>query len=141
MVSLGSNHAFKRNYGVCMQHTNDPYADVRERTKAYASRIIRLYSHIQKTYHFDDAAMVIAKQLLRSGTSVAANHREARHSRSRADRLAKFAIVLQELEESALWLEFLIEHEMAHVEGLQQLHDETNRLIGVFISSKRTLMK
>jgi four helix bundle protein len=88
------------------------HAGLRERTKAYASRIIRLYAHIQQTHRFDDAALVLAKQLLRSGTSVAANHREAKHSRSKADRTAKFQIILQELEESALWLELLHEHNL-----------------------------
>ena len=115
------------------------HVNIRERTKTYASRIIRLYIHLQKSHHFDDAAMMIAKQLLRSGTSVAANHREAKHARSKADRIAKFAVVLQELEESALWLELLIEHQMAHLQGLQQLLDETNQLISIFVTSNRKL--
>ena len=114
-------------------------ADLRERTKAYASRVIKLYSHLQKAHRFDDAAMVIGKQLLRSGTSVAANHREAKHTRSKADRIAKFNIMLQELEESALWLELLVEHNLANQEGLSQLLDETNQLIGIFITSVKTL--
>ena len=83
--------------------------------------------------------MIIGKQLLRSGTSVAANYREAKHTRSRADRVAKFQIILQELEESALWLELLDEHEMADPNGLRQLIDETNQLIGIFIASIKTL--
>lgn len=114
-------------------------SSLRDRTKAYASRIIKLYAHLQQTHRFDDAAMVLAKQLLRSGTSVAANHREAKHTRSKADRIAKFNIVLQELEESALWLELLTEHQMANAEGLRQLLDETNQLIGIFITSVKTL--
>ena len=114
-------------------------AALRERTKAYASRIIRLYSHLQQTHPFDGAAMVIGKQLLRSATSVAANHREAKHTRSKADRIAKFNIVLQELEESALWLELLHEHEFAHPDGLHQLLDETDQLIGIFVASIKTL--
>jgi four helix bundle protein len=112
---------------------------LRDRTKAYASRIIKLYAHLQQTHRFDDAAMVLGKQLLRSGTSVAANHREAKHTRSKADRIAKFNIILQELEESALWLELLTEHHMASAEGLRQLFDETNQLIGIFITSVKTL--
>src|SRR5262245_58458034 len=95
--------------------------ELRNRTKAYASRIIRLYAYLQQQHRFDDAAMVLGKQLLRSGTSVAANHREVKHSRSKADRVAKFQIVLQELEESALWLELLFEHQMADATGLAQL--------------------
>lgn len=117
----------------------DRHDNLRDRTKAYASRIIRLYSHLQQTHHCNDAALVIAKQLLRSGTSVAANHGEAKHARSKADRVAKFHIMLQELEESTLWLELLLEHELAHPAGLHQLLDETNQLIGIFITSARTL--
>jgi four helix bundle protein len=117
----------------------DVGSELRDRTKAYAGRIIRLYTHLQQTTRFDDAAMVIAKQLLRSGTSVAANHREAKHSRSKADRIAKFNIMLQELEESALWLELLQEHNLANREGLRQLLDETNQLISIFVTSVKTL--
>ena len=51
--------------------------ELRDRTKAYASQVISLYAQIQRDYHFTDAAMIIGKQLLRSATSVAANHREA----------------------------------------------------------------
>ena len=122
-----------------MIRPDDKYSDLRARTKVYASRIIRLYTHLRQSCHYDDAAMVIAKQLLRSGTSVAANHRESKHSRSKADRIAKFQIMLQELEESALWLELLEEHQMANVEGLRQLLDETNQLIGIFVVSVKTL--
>lgn len=94
-----------------MNDKQDPYAELRARTKTYASRIITLYTRLQQQYRYDAAAIVIGKQLLRSGTSVAANHRESKHSRSKADRIAKFQIVLQELEESALWLELLQEHQ------------------------------
>lgn len=116
-----------------------PGDTLRDRTKAYASRIIKLYGHLQQRYHFGDAAMVLGKQLLRSGTSVAANHREAKHTRSKADRISKFHIIVQELEESALWLELLSEHEMAHQDGLHQLLDETNQLISIFVASLKTL--
>ncbi len=117
----------------------DRYSDLRGRTKAYASRIIRLYAHLQQQHHFNDAALVLGKQLLRSGTSVAANHRESKHSRSKAERIAKFQVVLQELEECALWVELLAEHQMANQEGLQQLLNETNQLIAIFITSIKTL--
>ncbi|NCC31686.1 MAG: four helix bundle protein [Chloroflexia bacterium] len=117
----------------------DPYDALRARTKAYASRIIKLYVYLQQQYHFNSAALILGKQLLRSGTSVAANHREAKYARSPADRLAKFGIVLQELEESALWIELLLEHDMAHADGLASLLDETNQLIGIFVVSTKTL--
>ena len=114
-------------------------AELRERTKAYAGRIIRLYSHLQQTHHINDAAMVIGKQLLRSGTAVAANHREAKYTRSKADRIAKFNIILQELEVSALWLELLYEHQLANAVALRQILDETHQLIAIFIASIKTM--
>ncbi|MBV7335303.1 four helix bundle protein [Chloroflexi bacterium TSY] len=117
----------------------DKGAELRGRTKAYANRVIRLYAYLQENYHFNDAALVIGKQLLRSGTSVAANHREAKHSRSVVDRIAKFNIMLQELEESALWLELLSENNMADSEGLHQLLKETNELVSIFVASVKTL--
>lgn len=117
----------------------DRFEALRARTKAYASRVIKLYAYLQQRHSFDSAAMVLGKQLLRSGTSVAANHREAKYARSPADRLAKFLIILQELEESALWIELLQEHEMAHADGLASLLDETNQLVGIFVASTKTL--
>ncbi|MCB0076380.1 MAG: four helix bundle protein [Anaerolineales bacterium] len=64
--------------------------------------IVHLDADLQSTPHCSDSSVILSKQLLRSGSSVAANPREARHSRSAADRIAKFTIGLQELEESAL---------------------------------------
>ena len=122
-----------------MSESTDRHAALRERSKAYASRVIRLYCHLQQIHRFDDAAMVLAKQLLRSRTSAAANHREAKHSCSKAERVAKFNIIVQELEESALWLELLDEHQMANSEGLRQLLDETNQLISIFVTGIKTL--
>ncbi len=119
----------------------DPHAGLRERTKAYTSRIIRLYAYLQKHHHFASAACIIGKQLLRSGTSVAANHREAKHARSRADLIAKIAIMLQELEESLLWLELLTDHQMAPADSLLQIVYETQQLIGIFTTSIDTLKK
>ena len=119
--------------------TQDPYAALRERTKMYASRIMKLYAHLQQHNRFDSAALVLGKQLLRSGTSVAANHRESKYTRSLADRMAKFMIILQELEESALWLELLQEHKLVHPGSLNPLLDETNQLIGIFVASTKTL--
>jgi len=81
---------------------------------------------------------VIGKQLLRSGTSVAANYREACRSRSKAELISKFNIVLQELDESLLWFELLVESGFVKLSRLQSLQDETNELIGIFVSSIRT---
>lgn len=81
--------------------------DLKAHTKQFALRVIRLFRHLPKSIE----AQIIGKQLLRSATSVAANYREASRSRSKAELLAKLGIVEQELDESLLWLELLIESE------------------------------
>jgi four helix bundle protein len=77
--------------------------DLKTRTKAFALRVIRLYSALPQT----PVAQVIGKQLLRSGTSVGAHYREGARSRSDAEFISKLEGALQELEETAYWLELL----------------------------------
>lgn len=79
--------------------------DLKERTRRFALRIIRLYSGLPKS----TVAQVIGKQLLRSGTSVGAHYREATRARSTAEFISKVDGGLQELEESAYWIELLVE--------------------------------
>jgi four helix bundle protein len=122
-----------------MVTNTDQYSKLRERTKSYAHRIIRLYGYIQKRHHFDSAAIILGKQMLRSGTSVAANHREAKHARSQADLNSKINIILQELEETLLWLELLADHQMVDPASLVPIITETNELISIFIASSRKL--
>jgi four helix bundle protein len=83
-----------------MKSAND---DLIERTKQFALRVIRLFVSLPKT----GEAQVLGKQLLRSGTSVGANYREAHRARSRAEFAAKCGDSLREIEESAYWLELL----------------------------------
>ena len=78
---------------------------LRDRTKAFALRIIRLFRSLP--YRTD--TQVLGKQLLRCGTSVAANYRAACRARSKAEFIARIAIVAEEADESVLWLELLIE--------------------------------
>ena len=74
--------------------------NLKERTKRFALRIIRLFSSLPKT----TKAQVLGKQLLRSGTSIGANYREAYRARSKSEFVAKCGDSLRELEESAYWL-------------------------------------
>ena len=73
------------------------------RTKEYARRIIRLYSSLPRS----GAAQVLGHQLLRSGTSIGANYREAMRSRSKAEFIAKLGDSLKDASESEYWLELL----------------------------------
>src|SRR3989442_15965735 len=82
-----------------------PPRDLGERTKAFALDIVRLVQGLPR----DRAADVIGRQLLRAGTSVAANYRSARRARSRREFLAKLGIVEEEADESVFWLDLLTE--------------------------------
>src|ERR1700740_1749612 len=79
--------------------------ELRDRTKAFALRIIRLFRSLP--YRTD--TQVLGKQLLRCGTSVAANYRAVCRARSKAEFIARIGIVAEEADESVLWLELLIE--------------------------------
>lgn len=102
-----------------------------DRTKQFALRIIRLYGSLPKSTE----AQVMGKQLLRSGTSVAANYREARRGRSTAEVIAKMGIVEQELDESMLWMELLIESSIFPLERLKPLVVKTDELLRIVVAS------
>lgn len=82
--------------------------DLRNRTKAFAVRIIKMYAKLYKT----DEIRIIGKQLLRSSTSVAANFRAVTRARSDKERFAKLSIVVEEADESLFWLEILNESKL-----------------------------
>lgn len=105
-----------------------PEQDLRKRTKAFALRIINLYVALPKTIE----AQVLGKQLLRSGTSVGANYREAYRARLDAEFIAKLGDCLRELDETTYWLELLIESSIMPTEKLSALLDETDQLIAIF---------
>lgn len=83
-------------------------------------------------------AQVIGKQVLRSGTSVGAQYREACRAKSPADFINKMEGSLQELDETAYWLELLVEGSIVKPELLSDLQKETDELIAIFVSSVRT---
>src|SRR5205814_6633749 len=78
--------------------------DLKSRTKAFALRIIRMYSKLPKN---DAVAQVLGRQVLRSGTAVGANYREASRGRSKAEFTSKTGDCLKEIEETEYWLELL----------------------------------
>ena len=106
-----------------------PY-DLKERSKQFALRIIRLYSALPK----ETAAQVIGKQLLRCGTSVGANYREANRSRTSAEFVSKQQIALQELDESMYWLDLITESEIIKPKLIEDLMAEANELYAIFIT-------
>src|SRR3954466_10466869 len=91
--------------------------DLARRTKAFALRIIRLYGALPKA----TVAQVLGKQLLRSGTSVGAQYREAKRGRSTAEFVSKMNSALQEIEETTYWLELVVEAEIIPEERASEL--------------------
>lgn len=104
------------------------------RTKEYARRIIRLYSALPR----GAAGRVLGDQLLRSGTSIGANYREAMRARSRAEFIAKLGDSLKEASESEYWLELLAEESFLPLKRLQPLLDETRQLTAMLVASIKT---
>jgi four helix bundle protein len=83
-------------------------------------------------------AQVIGKQLLRSGTSVAANYRAACRARSKPEFIAKIGIVLEEVDESVLWIEMLVDAQILKKERLEHLLNEARQLTAIFTASRQT---
>jgi four helix bundle protein len=89
---------------------------LRDRTKVFAVPIVKLYRLLPR----GPDSQVVARQLLRSGTSVAANYRAACRGRSRAEWLAKIGLVVEEADETVFWLEMLTDCEIVSSEGCEQ---------------------
>jgi len=104
--------------------------DLKLRTKRFALRVIRLYSALPR----DAVAQVLGRQVLRSGTSVGAQYREAFRAKSRADFISKMEGALQELDETQYWLELLTDAGTVPLPKLQPLLDETNELMAIFVT-------
>ena len=110
---------------------NGKSRDLKLRTKAYALRVIRMYSRLSRN---DTAAQVMGRQVLRSGTSVGANYREASRGRSKAEFVSKVGDCLKEIEETEYWLELLVESGRVKQTQMSDLLDETRQLIAIFTS-------
>jgi four helix bundle protein len=108
--------------------------NLRERTKAFALRIIRLYGALPKTAEAD----VLGRQMLRSGTSVGAHYREAGRARSTAEFISKMEVGLQELDETDYWLELLADSDIVPATRLADLRSEINELMAMMVSSVKT---
>ena len=104
--------------------------DLKKRTKQFALRVIRMYSALPKSTE----AQMIGKQVLRSGASVGAHYREAIRGRSTAEFISKIEGGLQELEETAYWMELLVEAEIVSAHRLQDLQSEANELSAILIT-------
>lgn len=110
---------------------------LRDRTKAFALNVIRLFRSLP--YRTD--TQVLGKQLLRCGTSVAANYRAVCRARSKAEFVARMGIVVEEADETILWLELLIESGIVPRETCAELLAEAHELAAIFTASQQTARK
>ncbi len=108
--------------------------NLKPRVKAFALRIVRLVDSIPKNM----SAQVIAKQVMRSGTSAAANYRSACRARSQADFVSKIGIAEEEADETVFWLEMLSDSGIVKKELLIELIKEAEELTAIFTSSGKT---
>jgi four helix bundle protein len=108
--------------------------ELRDRTKAFALRAMKLVAALPGTV----VGRNIGGQLTRSATSIGANYRAVCRARSRADFIAKLGIVVEEVDESAYWLELVIEGGLVKPALVQPLLDEACQLTRIMIASKKT---
>ena len=108
--------------------------ELKNRTKRFALMIIKLVDKLPNT----KVGNTIGNQLIRSGTSVAANYRASCRARSTADFVSKITVVEEECDESLLWLELILESNQLKNELLSDLIREANELTAIFTASGKT---
>ena len=105
--------------------------DLRKRTKDFALRIIRMVASLPRS----TVSNVIGKQVLRSGTSIGANYREALRASSRKHFASTVAIVLREADETLYWLDLLADANIVKPGKLSLLRKEADELIAIFAAT------
>lgn len=111
---------------------------MRKRTKEFASQVVRFYIGLDKSR---EELRVLGRQFLRSGTSVAANYREASRARSDAEFIAKIELCTQEADESQLWLELLQDDCRIAPQTIQPIWQEADELIAIFTTMSKNTKK
>jgi four helix bundle protein len=108
--------------------------ELRDRTKAFATRVVKMFRALPRSTD----TYVLGKQVLRSGTSVAANYRAACRARSRAEFVARLGVVAEEADEAVFWLEMLVDCGIVKREKLMSLLTEARELTAIFSASQHT---
>lgn len=109
--------------------------ELKKRTKEFSLRVMKVVGALPNNM----LGRTIGGQLIRSGTSVGANCRAAYCGRSKAEFIAKLGIVLEEADESAFWLELIMEGKLLPEERILSLYQETKELVSIFTTSIKTL--
>jgi four helix bundle protein len=107
--------------------------ELKERTKRFALRILKLVSALPRSIE----GRAIGNQLVRSGTSVGANYRAACRWRSKAELVSKLGTVEEEADESAFWLELIIEGGLLKKKRVEALLQEANELVAIMVASRK----
>lgn len=110
--------------------------ELKDRTKAFALRVMKLVDTLPETR----SGRILANQLGRAGTAVGANYRAACRSRSAAEMISKLAVVEEEADESAFWLELIAGHGIVASEKLAPLLREAGELTAIMVASRKTLL-
>jgi len=108
----------------------EPKGDLRGRTKRFALRVVRMFSSLPKSTE----ARILGKQVVRSGTSIGANYREAFRGRSKAEFISKCGECLREIEETAYWLELLVDGNIVPASKLAPLRQECDEVTAIFVT-------
>ena len=108
--------------------------ELKQRTKQFGLRCIQVTETLPKTRTAD----VLAKQLVRSATSVGANYRSACRAQSQRDFISKLAIAIEEADESLYWLEMILEVGLLSEKRLADLMKEGNEIVAILTASSRT---
>jgi four helix bundle protein len=108
--------------------------ELRRRTKTFAIRVVNLFRSLPRS----PDAQTLGKQVLRSGTSVAANYRAVCRARSKAEFISKMGVVVEEADETVFWLEILTETGVVPPQRAHELQKEANELLAIFAASLRT---
>lgn len=112
----------------------DKHKELKDRTKAFALRVIKMSDILPRTR----AANVITNQILWSATSMAANYRAVGRARSKAEFLSKLGVVVEEADETVFWLEVLADSGIVPANRMRKMLDEANQLMLIFSASRRT---
>lgn len=108
--------------------------ELKDRTEPFALHVLKLVEALPNS----TAGRTIGNQLMRSGTSVGANYRAACRSKSRAEFVAKIGIVVKEADESAFWMELIMEAGLLKADLVGSLRQEADDLTAIFTASART---
>src|SRR3954464_4692284 len=109
-------------------------AELKNRTKKFAADIVRLVDDMPNSVK----GRALANQIIRSGTSVAANYRAACRARSRAEFVAKIGVVEEEADETAFWLEIVVDANIRTEKQIAPLQKEANELVAIMAASRKS---